>query len=67
VVENEIVIELKVVESLLKIHEAQVLTYLKLSGKTAGLLINFQVPVLKDGIKRIVNNYKDSSLKSNLS
>jgi GxxExxY protein len=61
VVEQKLVIELKAVESLLPIHEAQLLTYLKLSGLTLGLLINFNVPVLKSGIKRIVNNFQDSA------
>ncbi|MBI3743107.1 MAG: GxxExxY protein [Chloroflexi bacterium] len=53
-VDNTIVVELKAVEALLPLHEAQVLTYLKLSGKRLGLLINFNVPVLKSGIKRII-------------
>lgn len=51
---DEVVVELKAVEKLLPIHEAQMLTYLKLSGKRVGLLINFNVPVLKDGIVRRV-------------
>jgi len=49
-----LVIELKTVEALAPIHEAQLLTYLKLSRIERGLLINFNVPVLKDGIKRMV-------------
>jgi GxxExxY protein len=53
-VANVLVVELKVVEELSPLHEAQLLTYLKLSGKRIGLLINFNVPVLKDGIKRLV-------------
>jgi len=53
VIENKIILELKAVEALLPVHEAQVLTYLKLSGKTLGLLINFNVPVLKKGLRRI--------------
>lgn len=53
-VEDEVVLELKAVESLLPIPEAQLLTYLKLPGKPVGLLINFHVPVLKSGIKRLV-------------
>ena len=56
-VENEIIIELKSVEGLLPIHEAQFLTYLKLSGMKVGLLINFNVVLLKDGIKRRVMGY----------
>jgi GxxExxY protein len=53
-VSNTVVVEIKAIETLLPIHEAQVLTYLKLGGWNVGLLINFNVPVLKDGIKRIV-------------
>ena len=52
-VEDCLVVELKAVESLLPVHEAQLLTYLKLSGYRLGLLINFNVPLIKDGIKRI--------------
>lgn len=53
-VEDELIIELKAVNELLPVHHAQVLTYLKLQRRTVGLLINFNVPVLKDGIRRIV-------------
>ncbi len=55
-VENKLILEIKSVEALNEIHFAQVLTYLKLSGCKLGLLINFNVQHLKDGIKRIVNN-----------
>ncbi|PKP08544.1 MAG: GxxExxY protein [Bacteroidetes bacterium HGW-Bacteroidetes-4] len=51
---NEVIVELKSVDSLLPIHEAQLLTYMKLSGKKLGLLINFNVKLLKDGIVRRV-------------
>src|SRR5208337_202239 len=61
VVENKVIVELKTVQELLPIHEAQLLTYLKLSGLTVGLLINFNVPVLRRGIKRIVNHFDESS------
>jgi GxxExxY protein len=54
-VENLVVVELKAVEALAPIHEAQLLTYLKLSAKKLGLLINFNVLHLKDGIKRRVH------------
>ena len=54
VIDNEILVELKSVASLEPIHEAQVLTYLKLSGLKKALLINFNVPLLKDGIRRFV-------------
>ena len=55
-VEKKLVIEIKSVESLNDIHLAQVLTYLKLSKSKLGLLINFNVTLLKNGIKRVVNN-----------
>ena len=54
-VANKLIIELKTCESLEPIHTAQLLTYLKLTGIKVGLLINFNVPVLKEGIKRLVN------------
>ena len=54
-VEKAIIVELKAVDKLLPIHEAQLLTYLKLSHKKVGLLINFNTPRLKYGIKRLVN------------
>ena len=53
-VEHQIVLELKAIEQIAAIHEAVVLTYLKLSGITVGLLINFHVAVLKDGIRRYI-------------
>ena len=56
-VENEVIVELKSVEMLLPIHKAQVMSYLKLSGCKVGLLINFNVKMLKNGIQRIVNNF----------
>lgn len=57
VVENQLVLELKAVEKVMPIHEAQLLTYLKLSKLSLGLLINFNVCYLRDGIKRMVNNF----------
>ncbi len=56
-VENEIIIELKAVERILPIHEAQLLTYLRLSNKRLGLLINFNMPTLKEGFKRLINGF----------
>jgi GxxExxY protein len=53
-IEDALIVELKAVDQVLPIHEAQLLTYLKLSGKVLGLLINFNVPVLKDGIHRMI-------------
>jgi len=55
-IEHTVVLEVKAVESLQPIHEAQLLTYLKLGGWPIGLLINFNVPVLTKGIKRMVHN-----------
>ena len=54
VVENLVILELKSVEKLEPIHDAQLLTYLKLAGIKVGFLINFNVPVLKNGIKRLI-------------
>jgi GxxExxY protein len=55
VVEASVIVEVKSVDALAPIHEAQILTYLKLSGCKLGLLINFNVPVVKDGIHRYIN------------
>jgi len=60
-VDDLVIVEIKAVESLCPIHEAQLLTYLKLAEKPVGLLINFNVPALKQGLKRIVNHFSDSS------
>jgi GxxExxY protein len=57
-IEKTVVVELKAVESFQRIHEAQLLTYLKLGGWPIGLVINFNVPVLTKGIKRLVHNLK---------
>jgi GxxExxY protein len=59
VVEDSIIIELKSCDKLEPIHTAQLLTYLKLSGLNLGLLLNFNVPVMKDGIVRVVNKFKE--------
>ena len=58
-VEGKVVVELKAVERLEAIHHAQLLSYLKLSGCKVGLLINFNVKVLKDGIRRLVNELEE--------
>ncbi|MBC7390186.1 MAG: GxxExxY protein [Opitutaceae bacterium] len=55
IVENKVIIEIKSVETLAPVHPKQLLTYLKLTNLKLGLLINFNVPLIKDGIKRIVN------------
>ena len=56
VVEGKVILELKSVNKMEPIHEAQLLTYLRLANLKLGILINFNVPILKEGIKRIVNN-----------
>lgn len=60
-VEGQIVVELKLVEQVLEVHKAQLLSYLKLSHKHVGLLINFNVVHLRDGIRRIVNHFQPSA------
>jgi len=57
VVENSVIVEVKAVENLIPVHDAQLLSYLKLYDKKVGLLMNFHVPILKKGLKRIVNNF----------
>jgi GxxExxY protein len=54
IVEEKVILELKAIEGILPVHQAQLLTYLRLSGLRIGLLMNFNVPVLKDGIRRRV-------------
>ena len=54
-IEDAVIVELKAVDKVLPIHHAQLLSYLKLSGKRVGLLINFNVEHLKDGLKRMIN------------
>ena len=56
-VENEIVLEIKSAETLLPVHEAQIISYLRLTGKKLGFLVNFNVSLLKNGFKRFVNNF----------
>ncbi len=56
IVENKVIVEIKSVEALTDVHHKQLLTYLKLSDKKLGLLINFNVSLIKNGIKRVVNN-----------
>ena len=59
VIENTIILELKACDQIEPIHKAQLLTYLRLSGLKLGLLLNFNVPVMRDGIIRIVNGLKE--------
>ncbi len=56
-VEEEIILELKAIEAIMPVHEAQIISYLKLANKRLGFLINFNVPLLKQGFKRFVNNF----------
>jgi GxxExxY protein len=53
-IEGELILELKAVNELLPVHHAQLLTYLKLESRSLGLIVNFNVPMLKDGIRRVV-------------
>lgn len=59
-VEGKVIVEIKSVETIAPVHPKILLTYLKLTGITVGLLINFNEAILKDGIKRIVNNYNSA-------
>ena len=64
-VEDMVIVEIKAVEKLTPVHDAQVLSYLRLANCCVGLLINFNVKVLKDGIRRLVNHFVEpSSLRS---
>ena len=56
IIENKVIVEMKSIEALADIHYKQVQTYLKLTGLKLALLVNFNVPLIKDGIHRIVNN-----------
>ncbi len=56
-VENSIIVELKAIERLHPVHEAQLLSYLRMSDLSLGLLINFNVKLLRDGVRRVVNNF----------
>jgi GxxExxY protein len=59
VVDDAVIVELKTVERILPVHTAQLLTYLKLSGKQVGLLMNFNEAVLRSGLKRLVNDFSE--------
>jgi GxxExxY protein len=63
-VENEVVVEIKAVEVVLPVHHAQLLSYLRLAHKPLGLLVNFNVPVLVKGVKRIMNGCEGAALHS---
>jgi GxxExxY protein len=64
VVEDEVVVEIKAVEKLMPIHEAQVLSYLRISRRKVGLLINSHERLLKNGLKRIVNDFPNSAISA---
>ena len=66
VVEKQVVLELKAVEAILPVHEAQLLTYLKLGGYKIGLLINFNVQLLKQGIRRKVLGFKEEKFSASI-
>ena len=61
IINNKVIVEIKSVEAIAPVHPKVLLTYLKLTGITVGLLINFNESILKNGIKRIVNNYNSAS------
>jgi len=58
-VENQVIVEIKAVEAVAPVHKKQLLTYLKLADKRLGLLINFNVTLIKAGITRLVNGHKE--------
>jgi GxxExxY protein len=60
-VEDEVIVEIKSIEKLLPIHKAQLMSYLKLAGCNVGLLINFNVEILKHGIQRVVSGFPDKN------
>ncbi len=60
IVEDAVIVEIKSVETMISVYAAQLLTYLKLCNKRIGLLINFNVPVLTKGLKRVANEYRES-------
>jgi GxxExxY protein len=59
IVEHKVIVEVKSIEALAPVHRKQLLTYLRLTDKRLGLLINFNVELIKDGIKRIINGHLD--------
>lgn len=65
VVDGRVVVEIKAVERLNSTHKAQLLSYLRLYGCKLGLLINFHVPLLKNGVRRVVNDFPDSVISAN--
>ncbi len=66
-VEDSVIVELKAIEKLAPIHKVQLLSYLRLSGKTLGLILNFNVVHLREGIWRVVNQFEPASSASSAS
>ena len=64
VIEDRVIVEVKAVEKLTSVHDAQLLSYLRLYGCKVGLLINFHVSMLKNGVRRIVNEFPDSAISA---
>jgi len=64
VVEDSVIVEVKAVDKLAPIHDAQLLSYLRLTNRRVGLPINFHTRVVKDGVKRIVNDFPDSAISA---
>ena len=62
IVENKVILELKSIEQLSKVHHKQLFTYLKLKKLKLGYLLNFGAPLMKDGLKRMVNGLEDNNL-----
>ncbi len=64
IVEDAVILEIKAVERLAPLHRAQMLTYLRLSGHTVGLLMNFNTTILKNGVERVVNGFDDRTVRA---
>jgi len=64
IVNDAVIVEIKAADQVLPIHDAQLLSYLRLTGITVGLLINFHITILKNGVKRIVNEFPDSAFSA---
>ena len=64
IIEDDVIVEIKAVERLAPIHDAQLLSYLRMSNRRVGLLLNFHVRVLKDGLRPIVNEFPDSAFSA---
>jgi GxxExxY protein len=67
IVDHRVIVEFKCASKIDPSHEAQMITYLRITGLSVGLILNFHAPVLKDGIKRIVNNFSEPSRRPGVS